>query len=159
MKLDLLDRVAEFPDLGFLRVVGENVLLRGVVQIDLAEERALGVVEMPALGLDRAPRLARILLFPFVNDVIIRFDFEQTLEDQREALGGRLLERQNLDVVVVQAQIPAMAFEMRLAEVVVEKRVVFEFGVFEFVRREVEGLLEDAERLVLYRAGERAGSR
>ena len=141
-------RVSEFPHLGFFRVVGQNVLLRGVVQIDLAEERVLGVVEVAALGLDRPSRLARIFLFPFGDDVIVRFHFEQALEDERETLGGRLLERQNPDVVIVQAQMPSVTFEMRLAEVIVEERVVFEFGVFQFLRGEVQGLLEDAERLV-----------
>ena len=108
----------------------------------------LGVVEVTALGLDRPSRLARILLFPFADDVIIRFHFEQTVEDERESLGGRLLECQNPDVVIVQTQTPWVTFEMRLAQVIVEERVVFEFGVFQFVRRDVEGLLEDAECLV-----------
>ena len=65
-----------------------------------------------------------------------------------KALGGRLLERQNSDVIIVQAQTARVTFEMRLAEVIVEESVVFEFGVFQFVRSDVERLLEDPECLV-----------
>ena len=105
------------------------------------------------------PRLAGIFLFPFGDDVIVGFNFEQALEDEREALGGRFLERQNLDVVIVQPQMPAVAFEMRLAEVVVEESVVFELGEFELVRGEVERLLENAERFVFVEQAGQAGSR
>ena len=100
---------------------------------------------MAALGLDDPAHLAGIFLFPFRDDVIVRFHFEQAFEDERKALGGRLLERQNLDVVVVHAQMPAMAFEGRFGEVVVEEGVVFELGEIEFVGMEVERSLENAE--------------
>ena len=36
---------------------------------------------------------------------------------------------------------PAMAFEVRFAKVVVEKRVVFQLSELEFERREVQGAL------------------
>ena len=52
VQLDLLDAFAQFPDLGFLRIVEKHVLRGSVVQVDLADERALGVVKMAALGLD-----------------------------------------------------------------------------------------------------------
>ena len=38
-----------------------------------------------------------------------------------------------------------MAFEMGIAEVVIEKGVVFEPGRFDLLRGKVEGLLENAE--------------
>ncbi len=100
---------------------------------------------MAALGLDDPAHLAGIFLFPFRDDVIVGFHFEQAFEDERKALGGRLLERQNLDVVVVHAQMPAMAFDGRFGKVVVEEGVVLEFGEFEFVGMEVERSLENAE--------------
>ena len=91
----------------------------------------LGVVEVAALGLNQPPRLARILLLPFGDDVVVGFDFEQALEDQREALRGWLFQRQNLDVIIVEAQMPPVAFKVRFAEVVVEEGVVLEFCEFE----------------------------
>src|SRR5258708_32610115 len=100
---------------------------------------------MTALGLDDPAHLAGIFLFPFRDDVIVRFHFKQSFEDKGEALGGRLLERQNLDVVVVHSQMPAMAFHGRFGKVVVEEGVVLEFGEFEFVGIEVERSLENAE--------------
>ena len=87
-------------------------------------------------------------LLPFGDDVVVGLHFEQAFENERKALGGRLFQRQDLDVVVVHAQMAAMAFEVRFAEVVVEKRVVLEFGEFELVGVEVEGLLQDAERFL-----------
>src|SRR6267143_1485822 len=100
---------------------------------------------MPSLGLDDPAHLAGIFLFPFRDDVIVGFHFEQSFEDEREALGGRFLERQNLDVVIVHSQISAMAFDGRFGEVIVEKGVVFELGEIEFVGMEVERSLESAE--------------
>ena len=78
-------------------------------------------MKMAALGLDGAAHLAGILLFPFGDDVIVRFDFEQSFEDQRKTLRRRFLEGQNLDVVVVDAQMSAMAFDRRFGQVVVEE--------------------------------------
>jgi hypothetical protein len=61
-------------------------------------------------------------------------------------MSGKLfLERQNLDVVIVYAQISAVAFQGRFGKVVIEKGIVFEFGEFEFVGMEVEGSLENAK--------------
>ena len=149
VQLDLLDAFTEFPDLGFLGIVEEHVLCGSVVETDLAEERTLGVVKVAALGLDDPAHLAGIFFFPFRDDVIVGFDFEQAFEDERKALGGRFLEGQNLDVVIVHAQMPAMTFERRFGEVVIEKGVVLEFGEFEFVGMEVECSLENAEGFLL----------
>jgi len=64
-------------------------------------------------------------------------------------VGGRFLERENFDEVVVEAQVTAMAFEVRLAQVVVEKGVVFQFGGVEFQRIEVERSFENDKGFVL----------
>jgi len=45
--------------------------------------------------------------------------------------------------------VTAVAFELRFAKVVVEKRVVFESRKFELIGMEVERLLENAERFLL----------
>jgi len=58
MQRNLLDALAEFTDLRLFRVVKKRVLRWGVVKIDLAEEGALGVVEVTALGLDGPPGFA-----------------------------------------------------------------------------------------------------
>ena len=91
--------------------------------------------------------------------MVVRFDFEQALEDERKALRGRLLERQNLDVVVVHAQVAAMAFEVRFREVVIKKRVVLEPGRVELLRIEVERALQDRKGFLLGRESARAGNR
>ena len=50
---------------------------------------------------------------------------------QRKTLRGGLFECQHFDVVVVHAKVAAVTFEMRIAQVVVEKSVVFEPCVLE----------------------------
>src|ERR1700677_908632 len=100
---------------------------------------------MAAFGLNDAAHPAGIFLFPFRDDVIVRFYFEQSFEDEWKALGGRFLERQNLDVVIIHAQMPAMAFERGFGEVVIEKGVVLELGEIEFIGMEIERSLEHAE--------------
>src|SRR3984893_2613849 len=100
---------------------------------------------MAAFGLDDPAHFAGIFFFPLRDDVIVRFHFEQSFEDERKALCGRFLERQDLDVVVVYSQMPAMAFHGRFGEVVVEEGVVLEFGEIKLVWMEVERPLENAE--------------
>ena len=78
-----------------------------------------------------AAGLVRILLLPFRNDKEISLDFQKLLENQREALGGRLFERQHPDVVVIHAKKSAMAFDVGLREVVVEKRVMLQPAGFD----------------------------
>ena len=72
-------------------------------------------MKVAALGLNDPARFARVFLFPFRDDVIVRLNFEQAFEDERKALRGRFLEREYLDVVIVQAKMSAVAFEMRFA--------------------------------------------
>ncbi len=82
-------------------------------------------MEVTAPRLDEAAGFVRIFLFPLRCDEEVGFDFEQSLEDQGETVRGRFLEGEDLDVVIVQPQKPAMAFQVGLAEVV-QKGVVFQ---------------------------------
>ena len=100
---------------------------------------------MATLGLNDPPGFARVFFFPFRDDVVVSLDFKQTFEDQREALRGRFFEREYLDVVFVETKVSPVAFEMRLAEVIVEESVVFELRQFELVRGEVQRLFQDSE--------------
>src|SRR6266478_1758090 len=118
---------------------------RRVVEIDLADKRVLRIVKVPALGLNHPPGFARIFFLPFGHNVIVGLDFEQAFEDQRKGLRRWFFERQNPHEMVVNAEVPSVAFEMGFAEVVIEKGVVFEPGRFDLVRGKVEGLLENAE--------------
>src|SRR5579872_7462666 len=95
-------------------------------------------MEVAALGLNRFARLARILSLPLRDDVKVGLYFEKVLEDQWKALGRGLFEGQDLDVVIVELQMSAMAFQVRFAKVVVEKRVVLEPGELKFLGREVQ---------------------
>jgi len=47
-------------------------------------------------------------------------------------MSGGLLEREHFDEVVVDAEVASVAFQMRLGEIVVEKRVVLSPGAVEF---------------------------
>src|SRR5579884_2319748 len=73
-------------------------------------------------------REGRGLLLPFRHDVIIGFNFQEPLENQREGLGGRFFERQDFHEMIIEPQMPAMAFEVRLAQMPVEKRIVLEMS-------------------------------
>src|ERR1019366_9160193 len=114
-----------------------------------------GVVEMPALGLNCAPRFSRILFFPFVDNVVVGLGFEETLEDQRKTLRGRFLKCEDADVIIVYAKIPAMTFNLRLGEVVVEECIVLELREVAVCGGEVECSLEDAECFVLIQHADR----
>jgi len=83
-----------------------------VIKVHLADERVLRIVKVPALRLNYSPGFARIFFLPFGHNVVVGLDFEQALEDQRKALRGRFFERQNPDVIVVNAEVPSVAFEI-----------------------------------------------
>jgi hypothetical protein len=72
-----------------------------------------------------------------------------------EALGGRFFERQYPHVIVVDAEVRSVAFEMGFAEVVIEKGVVFEAGRFDLLGGRVESLLEDAEGFLFIKQTDR----
>jgi len=61
----------------------------------------------------------------------------------------RFFESQDFDVVIVEPEMPSVAFEVRFAEIIVEKSVVLQSRMFDFVWCEVERLFEDAESLLL----------
>src|SRR5258708_12820218 len=96
-----------------------------------------------------AARLVRLLLLPFGYDKEISLDFQEFLENQREALGGRFFERQHPDVVVIHAKKSAMAFDVGLREVVVEKRVMLQPGGFALTRRTVQQFFQEPKCLSL----------
>src|SRR5712664_3043559 len=121
---------------------------RRIGEIHLTNERMLRIVEVPALGMNHPSGFARIFSLPFGHNVVVGLDFEQSLEDQRKALRGGFFERQNPHVIVVEAEVPSVAFEMGFAEVVIEKGVMFEPGRFDLLRGKVEDLLENAESLL-----------
>ena len=150
VQLNLLDAFAEFPDLGFLGIVEQHILRSRVVHVELADERTLGVMKMAALVLDDPAHLAGIFLFPLGHHVIVGFHFEQPFEDERKALGGRFLERQNLDVVIVHSQISAMAFDERFGEVIVEEHEI---------KRSIGRLVQHAARLIVHQLDELSQSR
>ena len=72
-------------------------------------------MEVAALRLNDPAGFARVFFFPFRDDVIVGLNFKQALEDERKALRRRFLEREYLDVVIVEAEMSPVAFEMRLA--------------------------------------------
>src|ERR1700739_3702171 len=102
-QFDLLDSLAQLAHLRLLGVVEQRVLRRCIVQVDLAEERALGVVEVPALRLNGSARLAGFFFFPFGDDVVVRVHVEEPFEQERKGVCGRFLERENFDEVIVEA--------------------------------------------------------
>src|ERR1700722_5416539 len=106
-------------------------------------------MEMAALSLDGSPHCSRVFLFPLAHDMEVGLDFEQSLKDQWKALCGRILERQHLHVIIVEAKESAMAFEMGFAEVIVQKSVIFQAGERDLLRIEIKGLLEDTEGFLL----------
>src|ERR1700674_5517678 len=101
-------------------------------------------MEMAALGLDGSPHCSRVFPFPLGHDMEVGLDFEQSLEDQWEALGGGFLERQHLHVIIVEAKEAAVAFEMGFAEVIVQKSVIFQSSQRNLLWIEMRSLLENA---------------
>src|SRR6266481_2635363 len=118
---------------------------RRVIEVDLTDERVFCIMKVPTLGLNHPSGFARVFFRPFGNNVVVGLDFEQTLEDQGKTLRRRFFEGQNPHVVVVDAEVPSVAFEMGFAEVVIEKGVVCEPGRFGLLRGKVKGLLENPE--------------
>src|SRR5260370_13969493 len=117
---------------------------RRVVEVNLTDERVFRIMKVPTLGLNHPSGFARIFFRTFGNNVVVGLDFEQTLEDQRKTLRRRFFEGQNPHVIVVDAEMSSVAFEMGFAEVVIEKGVVSEPGRFDLLRGKVKGLLETA---------------
>src|SRR5260221_9352757 len=106
-------------------------------------------MKVPSARVNPAARFVRLFLPPFRYDKEISLDFQELLENQREALGGRFFEGQHPDVVVIEAKKSAMAFDVGLRQVVVEKRVMLQSGRLDLDRREVQELFQEPECLVL----------
>src|SRR5690349_2594558 len=104
---------------------------------------------MPTFRLDGAPGSAWFLFVPFGDDMEVRVHIEQTLKQERECVSGGFLEREHLDEVVADTEVPAVAFEMGLGQIVVEERVVLTCGEVEFQRIEVQSSLQNGESFVL----------
>ncbi len=104
---------------------------------------------MAPLRLNSPARLTGIFLLPFRNNVKVGLDFKQALENEWKALRGRVLQREDFDVIVVESQMPTMAFEMRVTKVVVEEGVVFGLSLVELFGSEIEGALKNAEGFLL----------
>src|SRR5205814_9982035 len=115
----------------FLGVVEQGVLRPRVVEIDLAEERTLGVVEVTPFSLDGTTGFAPFLLFPLGDDMKLCAHIEQAFEQERKRMRRGFLEREHLDEIFADAEVAAMALEMGLGEAVVEKRVVLQPGMLE----------------------------
>ena len=103
----------------FFGVVDEYVLDAGggIRSVEVAQERALGGVVVPAAGVDQAVSLVGRLLHPLRGHEKVGLDLEKPLEHKREAGGGRLAERENLQVVVVQAEVPPVALDRGFGEI------------------------------------------
>src|SRR5882762_2294609 len=105
-------------------------------------------MKMPSLGLNAAAGFARFFLFPLGHNVEVCAHVEKAFEQQRKGMRGGFFQREDFDVVVVQAQMPSVTFEMRFREVVVEEGVVLQLGGIEFERIEVESSFENDECFV-----------
>ena len=149
VQFDLLDALAELAHLRFLGIVEQHILRCCIVQIDLAHERPLGVVKVAAFGLDGAAGLAGFFFLPFGHDVIVGANVEKPFEQQRKGVRRGLLERENLDEVVVHAQIGAMTFKVRFAQIVVKEGVVLERRGIEFQRIEIQRAFQHPKRFLL----------
>src|SRR5258705_4646644 len=101
MEFELLDALAKLLHLGFLRIIKKQILRTAVVQTHLAHKRSLGVVKMPALGLDVAAGFAGLFFLPFRHDVVIGGDAQKSFEQKRECLRRGLLEGQHLNEVII----------------------------------------------------------
>ena len=76
---------------------------------------------------------------PFAREDEVRRHLVERLEEKRERLRRRLLQRQDAHVIVVEAQVGAMTLERGVAAVVVEERVLTQAHAVGLVRRRSSG--------------------
>src|SRR6266849_8176953 len=100
---------------------------------------------MPAARRDSLPRPPVVDGPPFGNDVEIGADLKQFLEQERASFTGQLLQRENLDVVVVEAQVPTMCFKLGVAELEVEIPAAREVRAKNFEGAEIDEAPQHAE--------------
>ena len=84
---------------------------------------------------------------PFVDEDEIGRDLVERLEQMRKRLGRGLLQRHHADVGVIEPEVGAVAFERRITDVVVEKRVLPEAQAVGFGWRVIEEAPKERERL------------
>ena len=79
-----------------------------------------------ARGLDGAARGVVVLANPLGGQDEVAWDVLESIEQVGEGLRGRLLQREHLDVPVVETQVVAVALQGLVAGEVVEEDVVLE---------------------------------
>jgi hypothetical protein len=120
----------------------------------MAPQGDLGVVVMPALAPNLVLNLGRVFRPPFSAEDEIGLDFEELLEDQREALAGRFLQGEYSDLVVVQLEMSTVTLQGAIGHVVIQEGIVLWFRKVHFVRSKIEKLLEKDKDLILGQEGE-----
>ncbi len=88
--------------------------------LKIGDEAGLGVVVMAAARCDLFPCFCVVYWVPLGNDVEVRRDVEQAIEDQWPGLAGKLLQREDADVIVIHAQVATMGLQFRAADLPVE---------------------------------------
>ena len=149
VEFDLAETGAEVRDEGGGPLVNQHVLRWGGRRVEVVGETRLGVVEVPTLGLDRAADGAGLLPVPFAHRDEVGRHFVETLQEVGVRPTGRVLEREHLHVVVIQAQEATVALERRVGDLGVEERVTREASQSGLPGPVVEEAPEEAEGLGL----------
>ena len=103
---------------------------------------------MAATAGDLFPRFRVIDGMPFGDDMEVGRDVEQALQEQWPRLAGKLLQREDADIVVVQAQVAAMRFQLRVADLPVEMTRIAQRRVVDLGGAEVDETAQYAKRLL-----------
>ena len=124
MHLEIAQAGAQLVDDGHRAVVDEETGVRRGRGIDVVEEARPGIVKMAPHRLNQAPDGEGRLALPFGDGDERARETLQRPEQVRPRLARQLLEGEDLDVVVVEAQVVAMTLERRVAQEIVEERVM-----------------------------------
>jgi hypothetical protein len=125
---------AQLGDRSLFRVIDQLVFRAGVLLIlKVGDETGLGVVVVPSARRNLFAGLGVVYRMPLGDDVEVCRDVEQAIEDQWPGLAGKLLKREDPEIVVVHAQIATMGFQLRAAHLPVEmtrpaQRRITDFG-------------------------------
>ena len=103
---------------------------------------------MTALGLNQLAHGQRAFGLPFAPDNEIAGNALQAPQHMRNRLGRRLLERYDLDIIVIQAQVIALALQDRITGLIVDIAVIFEAYPLHFMRGVVEKVPQETKRLL-----------
>src|SRR5882762_5317781 len=104
---------------------------------------------MPALRLNQLTDGRIRLAPPLSSDDAIAVDLLQAPDDIGERLVRRPLERQDLNIVVIEAKVVTVALESRIANLKVHKSIETQADRVRFVGRIVEQAPEETKRCVL----------